>query len=77
LKTRNVSLEKVNDLNKQKVKNLESDLNKLKIENEKLKVKLTDQSNQITILKNKEKLLERPLSSSQTNPDTSADIKTI
>jgi len=57
LKSRNTTLEKVNELNKQKIKNMESCNASLIAENEKLKAKITDQTNNINILKNKEKQL--------------------
>lgn len=52
LKQRNATLEKMNDIHKQRIKTLESQFNESKTENEKLKMKINDLHSTIGILKN-------------------------
>lgn len=52
LKQRNVTLEKMNEIHKQRIKSLEQKENESKTENEKLKAKIADMNSTLSILKN-------------------------
>lgn len=52
LKQRNVTLEKMNEIHKQRIKSLENKENESKLENEKLKSKIADMNSHLSILKN-------------------------